>query len=414
MNPHTSNLSPRAVAASSRHGFLWVLLLAAGACAEPGSTVGAPVTVSDSAGVEIVSSHTPAWATTGAWEVSDTPSIRIGALDGPPELTLGNVRSVGWLPDGRIFAGDEQISSIRIFSAEGEPLARVGGEGDGPGELQWFLTVSPYRGDSLFVYDYRQRAVSVFGPDLSFARRFRSPLLEGNYWVQGSLDDGRFVLTSFGESRLSGGPGLVPDSSWVVVATPDGASVDTIGAFELGLRRVAESGMVEPPYLLPSTAVAIAGNRITWTAGARLEYTEIDPDGEVVRVVRIPHEPVPVTEAVVREFEDYYLDLGTGVADPGLADRVRESLRAAEYPRFLPATGSSVKIDAQGNRWVGRYNLTGPTPVVWEVFDRDGAWQGTLETPRGLEVHAIGEQEVIGVMRGEYDVPYIQVHALHR
>ena len=388
-----------------------------GACTERPSAGELSVIVSDSAGIEIVTNRARAWSGADAWGVADTPVVRIGALDGPPELTLGNVRAVGWLPDGRIFVGDEQVSSVRVYSPDGEPLQTIGGQGEGPGELQWFLTVSTYRGDSLFVYDYSQRAVSVFAPDLSFARRFRNPLLEGNYWIQAALDDGRFLLTSFGETRLSGGPGIVPDSSSVVIASPDGSSVDTVGSFQIGLRRVGEGGMVQASFLLPYAAVAAAGNRVLWTAGEPFEYTEIDPDGELVRIVRIMEEPVPVTQEVIRQFQEYYVDLVTGGGHggpEGAADRARELVRGAEYPAVLPATGAAVKIDPYGHRWVGRYNPTGTSPAVWEVFDRSGAWQGTVETPQGLEVHEVGTDQIIGVTKDEYDVAYVQVHALHR
>jgi len=392
-------------------GLLWLSVILVGACTERPSAGEPSVIVSDSAGIQIVTNHASSWSAAEAWEIGDTPVVRIGALDGPPELTLGNVRAVGWLPDGRIFAGDEQVSSIRIYSPDGEPLQTVGGHGEGPGELQWFLTVSTYRGDSLFVYDYSQRAVSVFAPDLTFARRFRNPLLQGNYWIQAALDDGRFLLTSFGETRLSGGRGIVSDSSLVVIASPEGLPVDTVGSFQLGLRRVGEGGMVQASFLLPYAAVAAAGDRILWTAGEPFEYTESDPDGEVVRIVRIMQEPVPITGEVIRQFEEQYVD---GALDEERAERMRETVRGAQYPAVLPTTGDAVKIDPYDYRWVARYRPTGSYPVVWEVFDSSGVWQGTVETPQGLEVHTIGIDQIIGVMRDEYDVSYVQVHELHR
>jgi hypothetical protein len=122
--------------------------------------------------------------------------LRIGELDGPTELSFGRVRATGWLSDGRIFVGDDHAHSIRIFSPRGDYLATAGREGDGPGELRWFLAVSPYRGNSLFVYDIAQRAVTIFAPDMSFARRFNNPTGAGLYRVVDVLGDGRFLLGS--------------------------------------------------------------------------------------------------------------------------------------------------------------------------------------------------------------------------
>jgi len=48
------------------------------------------------------------------------------------------------------------------------------------------------------------------------------------------------------------------------------------------------------------------------------------------------------------------------------------------------------------------------------VFDSLGVWLGTVTTPPGLEVHEIGVDQIIGVAKDDYDVPYVQVHRLTR
>lgn len=86
---------------------------------------GPSFTMADSMGIEIVTNHTPTWSPGDAWQVSTRPVLKIGQLDGPLEFTFGKVRAVGWLPDGRVFVGDEQAHSIRIFSPEGDYLETV-------------------------------------------------------------------------------------------------------------------------------------------------------------------------------------------------------------------------------------------------------------------------------------------------
>lgn len=390
-----------------------LILVALTGCWEPASPDGPPHTVQDSAGITIVTNHYPAWSNREAWQVERRPVQKIGELDGALEFTFGNIRAVGWLPDGRIFVGDEQAHTISIFSAEGEFQESVGGEGEGPGELQWFLTVSPYRGDSLWVYDYAQRAVTIFSPQMAFARRFRNPVTEGNYWISSALADGRFLLYSPGRNRLPGGPGIVPDTSLIIVSAPDGATVDTVGAFEVTKKQVGPNGRAQGLFLQPYGALVGYGDGVVWTEGVAFEYVEVTSLGNVRRIVRISESSVPVTDEIIQSFKTHYVEWLSGSRE-GNIDRIRQALEEGTYFPVLPGTSADLRVDALGNLWVGRYHFPGLITDEWEVFDPDGFWLGTVRTPPGLSVHEIGVDRIIGVAKGDYDVPYVQVHRLDR
>lgn len=343
----------------------------------------------------------------------------IGDLDGPLEFTFGTVRAVGWLSDGRIFVSDEQADNVRIFAPDGTHLTTLGRSGDGPGEFRGPWRVSAYRGDSLYVYDYQQKAVSVFAPDLSFVRRVINPIVAGNYWVQGDLADGRFLLYSAGNSRFPGSREIVPDTSLIIAVASDGMTADTLGAFELNLKYTGPEGRVNSVMLAPYAAFASAGDRIIWAEGKEFEYVEADPTGAVIRIVRKAHEPIPVTDDIIEDFKARYLEsLGGGRIEggaPGAMDRMRQYVDDARYHHQLPATAAeALKIDALGYVWVGRYHYPGSPTVEWEVFDPLGIWMGTVETPPGLEVHEISRDQIIGIAKDDFDVPYVQVYRLNR
>jgi hypothetical protein len=390
-----------------------LMLFALSGCAGADSHDGPTRTVQDSAGITIVTNHYSAWSSGEVWQVSRRPVLRIGELDGPLAFTFGNIRAVGWLPDGRIYVGDEQAHSISIFSADGDFLETVGRQGQGPGELQWFLTVSPYRGDSLWVYDYGQHAVTVFSPELAFARRFRNPIVEGNYWVVSALADGRFLLYSPGRNRLPGGPGIVPDTSFVIVSAPDGTSSDTVGAFEVTKKRLGPDGWSEGLFLQPYGTLVGYGDRIVWTEGVAFEYVESTPVGSVRRIVRIAESPSPVTDEIIQEFKAHYVELASASPEGDL-DQITRALEDGEYASELPETSPDLRIDALNNVWVGRYHFPGLITSEWEVFDPQGVWLGTVQTPPGLSVHEIGVDRIIGVSKDDFDVPYVQVHRLDR
>lgn len=382
-------------------------------CGGPNEPAGPTFAVVDSAGIEIVTSHAPAWTNRQAWRVSNRPSLTIGELDGPLEFTFGNVRAVGQLFDGRYFVGDEQAHTIRVFSSDGDYLESVGREGDGPGELQWFLTVSPYRTDSLFVYDYAHRAVSVFSPELSFVRRFPNPVVQGNYWVSSALSDGRFLLYSPGASGRSQRRGLVPDSSWVILSAPDGSAVDTIGAFQVRTRYIGPGGRAEPLHLGPHAAIVAEGDRILIAEGDEFEFTEFGLDGSPRRITRKAHQPVPVTAEVKGDYKAWYMEW-LGASPEGGSERIRRSLEEGHYSDQLPAVAADIKIDELGYVWVGRYHYPGQDTDEWDVFDSVGVWLGMVETPPGLQVHEIKADRIIGVGMDGFDVAYLRVHRLDR
>ena len=394
----------------------WLLLpfTVLASCVGDSELAGPTFSQVDSAGIEIVTSRSPAWSGSDAWTVSNRPTVTIGELDGPLEFTFGDVVAAGTLSDGRIFVGDSQAHTIRIFSAEGDYLGSMGREGEGPGELQWFLTVSPYRADSLWVYDYAQSTVSIFGPDLTFVRRFRNPVPVGNYWVVSSFSDGRFLLYSPGSGDLDGGgPGIFPDSSAIVVSAPDGSAADTIGAFQTTMRNLGPDGRPLPVFLQASGAALSSGTRVVVHEGIAFQYSELDSDGTVRRIVRKDHSVTPVTADVIAAFGEHYVEwVGSG-AEANMA-RIRRSLEEGHYPERLPATGYEVLDDALGNTWVSAYHFPGRPAESWEVFDPDGVWLGTVTTPPSLEVKEIGLDRLIGVATDDFDVPYVQVHRLDR
>lgn len=374
---------------------------------------GPSFTVTDSADLEVVTSHRPAWSRSEAWRVTSVPLLTIGDFDGPPELVFGRIQAVGWLPDRRIFVADDRAHSLRIYSPTGEHLGTFGREGAGPGEIQRFTTVSAYREDSLFVYDLAQRAVSVFDQDLSFVRRFANPTHDG-YQVVAALRDGRFLLSRPAHNGLSGGPGLVPDTSLIVVSASTGFPVDTVGSFEATVQSVGPDRRNRWLFLEPHGSLSAGKDRIIWTEGDMFEYVESDPDGSIRRVARTTHRPVQVTSEITSEFKTSYMEWLEVALVEGTMDQARQSLEDGEYYPLLPAMSEDVKIDALGHVWLGHYHQPGHSTERWEVFDLAGVWLGTVETPPGFEVHEIGTDRVLGVAKDEYDVPYVQVLGLDR
>ena len=54
-----------------------------------------------------------------------------------------------------------------------------------------------------------------------------------------------------------------------------------------------------------------------------------------------------------------------------------------------------------------------PVPL-WTVFDLEGRVLGFVETPQGLDILQIGEDFILGRVKDEFEVEYVQVWALER
>jgi hypothetical protein len=335
-------------------------------------------------------------------------------LDGPEEVVFGGVSDVGRLPDGRLFVADEQASLIRFFSPAGDYTGSVGGEGDGPGDLNWFSSVDAYRGDSIWVYDYRTRRTSIFDANLRFARSVPNPLgATSNYWITHKLSGGRFLLFSPGTTIRDAPPGPFRDTTLLVVLEHDGSAADTIGRAPMRTRFIGADGRPELSHFSVSTGIAGAAERVLVLDPHSYVLREYDVAGNLRRVFSKSFDPQPISDEIRGAYGDAYAEWLVGSSENPPAS-IERDLREGIYPANVPASSSTLLVDELGYTWVGRYHFPGERPSTWDVFDHDGVWLGVVRTPDQLDVKEIGVGELIGVWSGDYDVQYLRSYALDR
>lgn len=90
------------------------------------------------------------------------PRASIGVLDGPAEEVFGRIVDVGLGPVGDVFVLDGLAHELRWFSPDGEFLARVGGNGQGPGEFGAPFALDVDSAGFVHVLDPRNQRISVF------------------------------------------------------------------------------------------------------------------------------------------------------------------------------------------------------------------------------------------------------------
>ena len=65
---------------------------------------------------------------------------------------------------------------------------------------------------------------------------------------------------------------------------------------------------------------------------------------------------------------------------------------------------SALRTDVAGNIWVRRVPLPADSTAEWNVYDPEGTPLGRIDIPVRLRIGQIGEDEILVVERGEFDV----------
>ena len=101
--------------------------------------------------------------------------------------------------------------------------------------------------------------------------------------------------------------------------------------------------------------------------------------------------------------------------DPEWRDLLTAILAALPLPSALPAF-AAIEVDARGHLWVREYAPPGEEggPPLWTVFDPDGIVQGFVETPAGLTIYEMGADYILGKVRDELGVEFVQLWPLDR
>ena len=155
------------------------LVLASAGCDRTNTAPLAPaVTIRDSADIEIVENHAPAWGEGDSWTVAPRPEIVIGGYRGvgePPDSShlVWSVAGVAPLSDGRVAVLSGREKKLLLFERTGEFAGSIGREGRGPGEFGHPQHLQVLPGDTLVVWDFMLGPISYFDPSGRLLRDWR-------------------------------------------------------------------------------------------------------------------------------------------------------------------------------------------------------------------------------------------------
>lgn len=364
----------------------------------------------------------------GRTSASDTLFLEatrvVGLLDGEPEYLFGSVAAVAGDAEGRIYVGDRNGGTIRVFDEDGGFLRWIAREGQGPGEINGFAAhLLVGEGGELYVRDGSR--VTVFGrrqggtvPD-SVVALWRPPAggnqtsarsylaRDGRYFYPGARflpgEVPRYFYASFLGGELTGD----------TLDVPNHPGLDRIrrALFPLGGDALMLSGVNHVPFSpIPVWDATPAGTLLS-TDGASSVLLETDASGDTLRAIALPETPrrpvareeaadsVAALEGRIAEAEELVGRFGGSLSE---AAGIGEGVLETELPDSVPSV-IGLAVTGRGSIWVERWPPEGdPGARLFDVLDWNGSprYVVVVRTPLVRDPPAwFGERFIVGIVR---------------
>jgi len=397
------NLAPLALAAA----------LPLAACGDSGAWQG---TISDSAGVQIVTSTGDGlWGPGDAWTLEQ--DLLIGTSEGEEQYQFGQIAGIDVGSDGRIYVLDQQASEVRVFGPDGEFVTRIGRAGSGPGELSQSagpIFVAP--GDTLVVPDAAQQRITLYTAAGEPAGTHPMPMTGGIpvRWAKTpnhELVQQAMVMTLPGQQD-------VDQKNLLIRRKATGEVIDTILEMPIG-QSVNFAGNSPSITMFEAEPMWTMGPDGRLYTGINSEYSvsTYAPDGSLIRIVRQPFEQRPVTDSDQAELRRIVEGLW---AEQGLPPQALDMLsQALHFADFYPAY-ANLMGGPDGTLWVqqiqtpddiaeagGTFDIQDMGSANWEVYDGEGRLLGTLQMPDRFTPATFVGGQLYGVLRDDLDVQYV-------
>jgi len=350
--------------------WLWLILLGvclAGVGCGQGERPVTEVTVEEIDGVTYV--HNPKVPLHPDKTVVLEQDLSIGGEDAEGNVILFSPQFYLADASGRIWIGERQDQSFKVFDSEGNFLKTVGAKGDGPGEFQSLAYCGFAPDGRLVVSDFRARRTSVFDREGNFLSDFkwrnmlsRLHLIRQNSFVADELIYGDRA----DEPRL-----------YIRELDFEGQELRTFGEFTLPRPKSIRIGNIVMGLSVPQSPASVFagdGERGWLYHCLNSEYSiEVhDAEGRLFRVMDRPYSLQPFTSEEKEEYRGRY----DSSPDPELKKLVRDM----ELPSFKTVTDRML-VDDQGSLWVvtkEKRDKGGTSQTAVDVFNSEGSYEARI------------------------------------
>lgn len=375
-----------------------------------------PSTVTDSAGVLIVHTTSPAWPPGTGWRLATDPTLTIGEVSGDLNYMFEGVSQAFRLDDGTIVVADRLASRISLFDPTGVFVRSLGGRGEGPGEFQ-ILQYVWARGDTIWASDSMLSRISVFDRGGDVLETIPVEVAPGTGYAtpQTQFADGAILVSNAPSDRARPGTGdVIEGGVWTLSRySHAGRFMNAISGlrgssrWEHGIQGLSPG--VYLPFSVGIPAYSAGADHIYAGRGIEADIGRWSHDGTLSRVIRWAAPERPVSDQDRRRFREASAVAPRYVEPTAWARYLRE----VPFPDRIPVYRRLI-VDAERNLWAERYRAPWEDQPSWYVFDEQGVWLGEVATPPGLHVFEIGTDYVLGRYRDEFDVQSVVMIPLDR
>lgn len=304
-----------------------------------------------------------------------TPGVRIRPLAVSAAAGVGNIAAVAQLTNGVIAVGDNVNAQVHLYSAGGRYLKSVGRKGVAPGEFNTVRWIGECAPNQIFVYDNTQNRISVFSENGDFVRSVvpavpRPALIRCN-------TDGTILLAS--------STSVLPDFS-------QRGSLQLNDSAGRLLYRSPELLMSDGRPLGKQLSVSMSPDGVAYGNGERDTFTMMSVRGEGVRQVQAGiagRVPTEVNQAATIES---WASLAPNAQE---GDRMRLFLKRMK-PVAAMAAYNDLTLDPNTRVLWARTSNPGDPETILERRGLDGALQGRVALPAGVEIFQIRSDVLIG------------------
>ena len=396
---------------------LMVLSILATGCGQ-GDTPSSPVSRYDSAGVVIVENGSTSPSDGGEWRVGPNPVLSIGTIEGEAHDQLFQVAGVRRISDGRIAIVNAGSHQVRIFGPEGTFLRSFGDRGSGPEEFE-MPALAGAVGDTLIIVDRAHHRLTFVHPDEGLVGLVRvSDEVGGFLNPAGSFANGQTVFGGAFDMRRTGEMKNGMNRAGTFYRSCDLSGFlaadfgDKPGA-EFFIRSMEAEGRAARPAVIPFARIPVATvspHFLFFSAQDRYEIEVFEPSGRLVRLIRMEHDPIPVTAEDGRRHIDGVLEQ---VGRPDQEAEIRAHLASLPLPDHFPPHGRLLADDLD-YLWVEEYQRPGAETRAWNIFDPEGVLVARANLPGRFNPTQIGRHFILGLGWDEMNVEYVRMYRLTR
>ena len=348
------------------------------------------------------SQGSPSWELVELWRMGDSED---------DDVLFGYIQDVDVDSKGITYVVSYGYAAVQTFSESGSFLRDIGRPGKGPGEFSEVRSVYVDETDTLFVWDFKERRITVFSPD--------------DYHV---VD----------EVRVPNGPqGTLP--SRLIGAAPEAYGIGYLYPFRDGVDNQATRGLdiywVDrqqglAPDQTPLTEMrnkstlvderrdgSIAATKMPFVGDMELNMSLqgllylaqgdssfialSSADRTVQDTIRWHHDPISVTPRDIAEVESVR------------HRRWRRVMRDRGYSETKPAFQSYV-VDDHSRVWIQPSAAHGETMLTWLILDSTGARVATVDLPANIKLWAVRDDRAYGVLRTDDGVQVLIAYDIQR